>query len=75
METSRKIGLIGVAGILATTFGSPVNAGSERVEICHVNSSGSARGFLIEVGEAAVGAHLNHGDYFPDPFGKVECDR
>jgi len=52
--------------VLSPVFAIPAWAGSQRQTICHV-SKGAGVGPL-EVGDAAVRAHLGHGDYLPLSF-------
>lgn len=38
---------------------------ADKVEICHVNEGGDAN--LISINRNALEAHINHGDFLPDP--------
>lgn len=48
-----------------------VNPGG-KVDICHVPPGNPENAHLISIGQAAVRAHLAHGDFFPE---KGDCSR
>jgi len=51
-----------VAGLLVVVSVSPVQAGEDKVQVCHVPPGNPENAHIIVVGISAVPAHLAHGD-------------
>ena len=69
--------LLLVAGLLVVVSVSPVQAGEEKVYICHV--APTKKGTVILVNSSAIPGHLSHGDWGPvDPnsiFSVGHCEQ
>ena len=68
MENSTKLGILGVASLLAIGVATPLpvaNADEHKVRLCHFTPPGQLAKFrVVEVSQSAVPAHLRHGDAF-----------
>jgi hypothetical protein len=54
--------LLLVAGLFVAVSASPVQAGEDKISVCHVPPGNPENAHVIWVGPAAVPAHLAHGD-------------
>ena len=54
--------LLLVASLFVAVSASPVQAGEDKVEVCHIPPGNPENTHVIVVGASAVPAHLAHGD-------------
>jgi len=75
MRASTKLGIAGVAGLMAA-FTPVAAADGNTVHLCHHTGSDTNPIVLIDVSENAVDAHLDQGDtlaFFSKAVGRYVC--
>lgn len=70
MARARLLTLVTIGFALAlSTSGGAVNDPEHKVDVCHIPPGNPANAHMINVDQAAVPAHLAHGDTLGDETG------